>query len=672
KTDCHICFIITESHYNILHFQKSLCINSEDLNTVCSTVDNNGHIDVMVRKNATDTCPFPGSRSFTYQLAHKKCSERHSQLLAINNNTELLFLYNPCQETSPKAVMQTEHTAEHIVCVAQWSEDSIHFFMGKLERNEDSREQYYCYTYETGTNTDFVYQMAKTGSEVCGDLKSTSGLTYKVFAESQEPEPPVIEENVDSSQVQVGDSIRLTCTSGGGLPPATLKWFRNNKEIPSETRQVKGISKAYLDITVEESDRDAEFQCEASNFVTVVPLSTATALTFQKGFKNIMVPQIVAVEDQTSFLPCAQTSEEDIKMEWFDADLDYQITSDSEILTQDSNYYPYIENGILGLMVIKSFLDTTYGCSLDGQKLGNTTLVILPQYLFGVNFEDIQKYFEDSDTKLQVDEGKSVTVDCSLKGNMPSALVSWWHYPGSTLLTQGRINIAEAKGYKLKVSDNSYLLTITNASLSHSGLYVCQFAINEREIYRKNFTVYVDGLAWVQLGENARIRCYSPTGDWVKYVYKEEDILQSSPNNTEKYVWARSEETDKPGAIIILTINDVNEDDLGTYTCKDIKNSFILQETQLKIFIQGESSTISLPSPEEEIYPWSTSETSEEATEAYMEEVTTETSKEDEEVIGITKKDEFTTKMAEVEISTEIVKGEWEYIDEIEEIPILE
>lgn len=78
--------------------------------------------------------------------------------------------------------------------------------------------------------------------------------------------------------------------------------------------------------------------------------------------------------------------------------------------------------------------------------------------------------------------------------NLPGAFqVSWWRYPGTTLLTQGSINFAEQDGYKLAVFNNSYQLSVTNATLKHSGLYICQVALNEVELYRKNFSINVEG-----------------------------------------------------------------------------------------------------------------------------------------------------------------------------------
>lgn len=68
-------------------------------------------------------------------------------------------------------------------------------------------------------------------------------------------------------------------------------------------------------------------------------------------------------------------------MEWFDADLELKITSGNQTVIQDPNIIPYNQEGVMGLMITSSFLDTTYSCFIDGVELGNTVLVIYPKYL---------------------------------------------------------------------------------------------------------------------------------------------------------------------------------------------------------------------------------------------------------------------------------------------------
>lgn len=71
-------------------------------------------------------------------------------------------------------------------------------------------------------------------------------------------------------------------------------------------------------------------------------------------------------------------------MEWFDAELELKLTSGSTTVNQDSKdpkIVPYMQEGVMGLMVLSTFLDTTFGCFIDGVELGNTSLIIYPKYL---------------------------------------------------------------------------------------------------------------------------------------------------------------------------------------------------------------------------------------------------------------------------------------------------
>lgn len=83
--------------------------------------------------------------------------------------------------------------------------------------------------------------------------------------------------------MRVGDELQLTCVSSGGFPPPTLRWFRDATELESDAQYVNGISRASVTIVVEESDRAAEYHCQASNFATTDPIIVSTFLIFQKG-----------------------------------------------------------------------------------------------------------------------------------------------------------------------------------------------------------------------------------------------------------------------------------------------------------------------------------------------------------------------------------------------------
>lgn len=76
-----------------------------------------------------------------------------------------------------------------------------------------------------------------------------------------------------------------------------------------------------------------------------------------------------------------------------------------------------------------------------------------------------------------------------------SKQVSWWRYPKEALLTQGSISLVD--GYQVKVSGHSHQLLVTNTTLTSTGSYVCQVALGDLKLYRKNFTLYGEGMLMV-------------------------------------------------------------------------------------------------------------------------------------------------------------------------------
>lgn len=128
-----------------------------------------------------------------------------------------------------------------------------------------------------------------------------------------------------------------------------------------------------------------------------------------------------------------------------------------------------------------------------------TTLPLGEVLMRRQHVEDIDRYSFFNIGLFQFQSHPNTLIGChsfvlACYSTFPIFQVSWWRYPGTTLLTQGSINFAEQDGYQLQVSNNSYLLTVSNAMLKHSGLYICQVALNEVELYRRNFSIYVEGV----------------------------------------------------------------------------------------------------------------------------------------------------------------------------------
>lgn len=104
------------------------------------------------------------------------------------------------------------------------------------------------------------------------------------------PGPPVIVGYDGKQLLRKGDRHRLTCVSDGGNPLATLRWFKDTKELSAtNTRQNEDSSVSELDIVLAESDNGAEYKCQASNSATDEFFSNSTILRVACEFNVSLV-----------------------------------------------------------------------------------------------------------------------------------------------------------------------------------------------------------------------------------------------------------------------------------------------------------------------------------------------------------------------------------------------
>lgn len=81
------------------------------------------------------------------------------------------------------------------------------------------------------------------------------------------PGPPEISGYTNGQAIRAGDTLKLVCVSKGGNPLAQVIWFKNDQEV--DFSYTGGNNKAVneLAFTVQASDNDAVYKCEASNVI---------------------------------------------------------------------------------------------------------------------------------------------------------------------------------------------------------------------------------------------------------------------------------------------------------------------------------------------------------------------------------------------------------------------
>ncbi|GFS49142.1 synaptogenesis protein syg-2 [Trichonephila inaurata madagascariensis] len=95
------------------------------------------------------------------------------------------------------------------------------------------------------------------------------------------PGIPEIEGYQEGDIVQVGDTLTLACITRGGNPQAELIWYRDNVQVDmsytTSGREVTNIRT----FTVDKTDNNAMYRCEASNSVTYHPRIATVKLSVQ-------------------------------------------------------------------------------------------------------------------------------------------------------------------------------------------------------------------------------------------------------------------------------------------------------------------------------------------------------------------------------------------------------
>jgi hypothetical protein len=86
------------------------------------------------------------------------------------------------------------------------------------------------------------------------------------------PGTPEIEGYQNNQIVKMGDTLMLKCISPGGNPLAQVYWYKNGVDLDFSYTSGNGKAENDLSFTVQPTDNNAKYRCEASNLVTPTPL----------------------------------------------------------------------------------------------------------------------------------------------------------------------------------------------------------------------------------------------------------------------------------------------------------------------------------------------------------------------------------------------------------------
>ncbi|XP_068204997.1 uncharacterized protein [Palaemon carinicauda] len=579
--DCNQCIYIEEKHTNLLRIKESRCSKEEDdLAILCSTIDYDW--SWLIRKDASTQCPFQGRpRPFgirgSSSSSFEGCNERPNKLYLANEGQELVFEHHKCSDQ----VFQRNKVQDRITCHATWTEGSAHHLMGTWrDPLNPLQEEFRCYTFSEADTTfeNHAFDFSHSGSRACDPVNKIPERSFKVYDESVAPGKPSIQGYDPTKHSEVGDLVQLICISSGGFPPPVLRWFKGKVELLGDSHLTGNATESRLEVEIEQEE--TLYRCEASNMASPEDgsLVDTIAISSLKGVVRLMQAQVSAVEGQDVFIPCGRILEPNLELEWYDADLDIKLTSGKETLvandslSDEPKYIPYFEGGLFGLIVKSGFLDTIYGCVVEGQRVGNTTLTILPAFLVTRQEYDINDYFEKTQTMVDADHNTYATLNCTLKPGIKPDTVSWRREPSSDLIAQGDISLAEQDGFFIdNNTDQSYVLRIRKANLTHSGEYACQVIVDD-DVFINNFTLSVQDVIKGNISSKTGIPCLAPAELPVSFIFKENVISEDSYAD-EKYSWEKQDKAGDNESLTTLIIKNTKEEDAGVYICVSAENN---------------------------------------------------------------------------------------------------
>lgn len=103
---------------------------------------------------------------------------------------------------------------------------------------------------------------------------------------SDPPDEPRIDGYHEMETLRRGQTVELICTSEGGNPPAQLIWYKNGEQIRMAYRTVGKKSVNVHTFQAQASDNKAKYKCEASNVMSLKPLTAEVTLTVLCKYKK--------------------------------------------------------------------------------------------------------------------------------------------------------------------------------------------------------------------------------------------------------------------------------------------------------------------------------------------------------------------------------------------------
>ncbi|XP_066154012.1 nephrin isoform X2 [Euwallacea fornicatus] len=370
------------------------------------------------------------------------------------------------------------------------------------------------------------------------------------------PSQPFIHGYTEGTHIPAGTVQKISCTSSGGNPLATLTWYKNDKKIHSTTKSTDKSVSAEITLLTNVTDNEARYRCEAANSATEIPLFETVTMSVYFPPENVAIrqqPKELKPGDEATLTCDSSSSNPPAKMFLYRDGIPVQ------------GYQNYSKPGLHGGTVssIEQMINVTdnmngveYTCQAQNDALQRGTHnSILLKVLYKPIFD---KNNEESVTGI---ENEPLVIILRANGN-PESIAYTWTKDGLPITQMSSSNGAE------RIISEGSVLNITKLSRHDAGIYNCE-ALNSEGSALASINVTVQYPASI-----------TQTSETVIVNPKEDATLSctadGNPLADDTITWKRDDFPDFDARTSVmydkngtsnLRISQVTREDLGVFQC---------------------------------------------------------------------------------------------------------
>ncbi|CAH1107304.1 unnamed protein product [Psylliodes chrysocephalus] len=370
------------------------------------------------------------------------------------------------------------------------------------------------------------------------------------------PSQPFIHGFTEGSHIPSGTVQKISCTSSGGNPLATITWYKNDKKIHSTVRTTDKSVTAEMTILTNVTDNEARYRCEAANSATEIPLFETITMSVYFPPDHVKIhqePEELKPNEEATLICDSSSSHPPATLSWWREGI--------PVVGLNNTTKPGLHGGTISTIEMKinvteQMNGIVYTCQANNVVLQRSvhdaiTLQVLYKPVFDPNNEDAVTGIEN----------EPLIISLKADGN-PQNIVYTWTKDGLPITQQSSSN-----GVERIVSDGS-IMNITRLSRNDAGTYTCE-ALNSQgsNVAIVNVTVQypasiiqTSGNVIANPKEDATLSCTAdgnPLADDT-ITWKRDDFPEFAARTSVMY--------DKNGTSY-LRISGVTREDLGNFAC---------------------------------------------------------------------------------------------------------